>query len=186
MNAKSRLVRYLMVLAIVLFPFTTASASNEYPLIDWLDLIPADDLEALRNPPSYLDQILDGSIEDQINNQMSMSDDPYQRALRSTKVREEYDGRKGKIPGYIVPLEFNDEMVITEFFLVPYFGACIHLPPPPPNQIIHVYYDKGLELESLYDAFYIEGTLQVQTSIRGDMGTSAYSLEVSQLYPYSE
>jgi hypothetical protein len=48
------------------------------------------------------------------------------------------DGTKVRIPGYIVPLEADDQGRLTEFFLVPFLGACIHVPPPPPNQIVYV------------------------------------------------
>jgi hypothetical protein len=48
------------------------------------------------------------------------------------------DGQNIRLPGYIVPLEVSEEGRTTEFLLVPYFGACIHVPPPPSNQIVHV------------------------------------------------
>lgn len=140
----------LLVLFLALCPITALTnptdikaqknrAEVEYPLIQWTDLMPPDDLEALLNPPAYLDEIPDGSPEDQIGNSAGTAkDDRYQQALVSTRVRPEFDQRKIKIPGFVVPLEFNDEMVITEFFLVPFFGACIHVPPPPPNQMIHI------------------------------------------------
>ena len=50
------------------------------------------------------------------------------------------DGKLVKIPGYMVPLE-DDSEVVSEFLLVPYVGACIHTPPPPPNQIVQVKYE---------------------------------------------
>jgi hypothetical protein len=54
-----------------------------------------------------------------------------------TSIVEELSGQRVRIPGYLLPLEISGTKV-TEFLLVPYFGACIHTPPPPPNQIIHV------------------------------------------------
>lgn len=161
----------------------------EYPLIEWTDLMPAEDLEALLNPPAWLDDIEEGSPEDQISKQLSSAnakDERYQQALVSTRVRPEFDKRKIKIPGYIVPLAFDDNMVISEFFLVPFFGACIHVPPPPPNQMIYIAYARGLTLENLYDPFVVEGTLQVKSFEGGDMGTSAYSMQVAKIYPYTE
>lgn len=166
-------------------------AEAEYPLIQWTDLMPEDDLKALLNPPEYLDDIVDGSPEDQLDNvtnnaSEASKDDPYQQALVSKRVRPEFDKRKVKIPGFIVPLAFDDDMVIKEFFLVPFFGACIHVPPPPPNQMIHISYAVGLKLDSLYDPFFVEGTLLIKTHQTEEMGTSSYSLTVAKIYPYSE
>ncbi|MCT2530800.1 DUF3299 domain-containing protein [SAR92 clade bacterium H921] len=76
--------------------------------------------------------------------------DRYQHALASTNIKPEMDGRTLSISGFIVPLEFDDQQVITEFFLVPYFGACLPMPPPAPNQKIQVKYAKGVEIDALY------------------------------------
>ena len=113
-------------------------AENRYQTIEWSDLIPQDELDILLNPPDYMDDIQDGSIEDQIDSQLRNtnaldSEDRYQQALVSTNIRPEMDGKAIRIPGFIVPLEFNSEQTITEFFLVPYFGACLHMPPPANN-----------------------------------------------------
>lgn len=110
----------------------------------------------------------------------------YQQALVSKRVRPEFDGAKIKLPGYIVPLSFDDNMVITEFFLVPFFGACIHVPPPPPNQMIYISYKKGLKLESLYDPFLVEGTLVIKEHSNEEMGTASYSLVIDSIYPYTD
>ena len=53
-------------------------------------------------------------------------------------VVESLNGTKVRIPGYVVPLDFNAESEHKEFLLVPYCGACLHTPPPPPNQILFV------------------------------------------------
>ncbi|WP_171124800.1 MULTISPECIES: DUF3299 domain-containing protein [unclassified Ruegeria] len=70
-------------------------------------------------------------------------------------------GKTIVIPGYIVPLALEGGMV-TEFLLVPVAGSCVHTPSPPPNQIIHVVYSKGVEFRSIFDAFWIEGELNAQ------------------------
>lgn len=172
-------------------PIEQKRVENGYQLIQWTDLMPEEDLQALLNPPEYLDEIVDGSPEDQLNNQDARSignakDDKYQQALVSKRIRPEYDQRKVKIPGYIVPLSFDDNMVINEFFLVPFFGACLHVPPPPPNQMIYITYKKGLTLESLYDPFFLEGTIVIKEHKTDEMGTAAYSLNVAKVYPYTE
>jgi hypothetical protein len=170
-------------------PVKQTSVVN-YKTIEWINLMPKDDLDALLNPPDYLADIQDGSIEDQMESQIknaisAANDDRYQQALVSANVVPEMDNQAIKIPGFIVPLEFNEDETVTQFFLVPYFGACIHQPPPPPNQIIFVNYPKGLTLESLYDPFWISGILSTSV-IQNDMATAAYTMEVQHYELYTE
>lgn len=175
---------------------TNADSSNTQPgddafkTVEWTDLMPEEDLNALSNPPEYINEVEDGSFEDQINDQFqnttnTTTDDRYQQALVSTSVVSELDGESIRIPGFIVPLEFNDDQTITQFFLVPYFGACIHMPPPPPNQMIFVNYPRGLKLNALYDPFWISGVLK--TSLQeNDMATSAYAMDMQKFESYQE
>ncbi len=182
----------LMIFCLFNSPAFAASSPEEesYTTIEWTDLMPADDLEALLNPPEDLQEIEDGSAEDLISNQIQAaisqaSDSRYQQALSSTNIRPEYDKKRIRIPGFIVPLSFGENNSITEFFVVPYFGACIHVPPPPPNQIIFGKYPEGFKLDALYDAFWIEGTLSTSL-VENDMATSAYSIDIFQITDYVE
>ena len=164
--------------------------SSEYVTIQWTDLLPQDEVDILSNPPDYLNDIEDGSAEDQLNSPMNNSivvemEDRYQQALVSTRVKSEMDGRAVRIPGFIVPIEFNGEQTITEFFLVPYFGACLHMPPPPPNQIIYVKSAEGLKLEALYYPFWISGDLKA-SMVENDMATAAYSMEMVNYEAYQQ
>lgn len=163
---------------------------SAFKTVEWIDLMPAEDLEALLNPPSYVTDIEDGSFEDQISSPIQntlapASDDPYQQALVSTRIMPEMDGQAIRIPGFIVPLEFNDKQTITQFFLVPFFGACIHLPPPPPNQIIFVNYPEGLMLNTLYDPFWISGILKTSL-IENEIASAAYSMQMQSFEVYTE
>ena len=173
------------------------AATTDYRSIEWVDLIPKSDLKILLNPPESISQVphglsesgvdqLSGSVMDLLNkNQKPLTpeEQAYSAALQSTGVNQEYDGTNIRLPGYIVPLEYNDDLVITEFFLVPYFGACIHVPPPPPNQIIYVKYPQGITLEALYDPFWIEGAMQT-TLVENDLATSAYTVTAAAVKPY--
>jgi hypothetical protein len=146
------------------------------------DLMPDDVLEILMNPPAYISETEDGSAEDQIGSNIksaiaAASDDPYQQALISTEVRPEMNGLMVRLPGFVVPLEFNEDQVITQFFLVPYFGACMHMPPPPPNQIILVDAAQGLTVEELSTPLWISGRLSTEVT-ENDMAMSSYSLEM--------
>lgn len=92
-------------------------------------------------------------------------DAPLVESLNNTLV---------KIPGFVVPLE-GDATNITEFLLVPYFGACVHVPPPPSNQIVYVKFSEGVPITNLYDAIWVTGTLSTQ-GWKGDIASVGYSL----------
>lgn len=168
----------------------TPEVNTEFETVEWVDLIPPEVLEILLNPPSYIAEIEDGSAEDQIASQIKNTlaeeeEDAYRRALASTDVNPALNGQKIRIPGFVVPLEFDEEQTISQFFLVPYFGACLHMPPPPPNQIILVDAPEGVQMSALYEPFWLEG--EVTTTItENDMAKSAYSMELHSLLPYSE
>jgi hypothetical protein len=88
-----------------------------------------------------------------------------------------------RLPGFVVPLEFNEDQVITQFFLVPYFGACLHMPPPPPNQIVLVDAPRGLTVEELSTPLWISGKLSTQVT-ENDMAMSTYSLQMMDYERY--
>lgn len=77
------------------------------------------------------------------------------------KINEEVIGKVHLVGGFIVPLSMEG-LLVTEFFLVPTAGACIHTPPPPENQIIYVTYSQGIVVESIYKPFIVEGELNAQ------------------------
>lgn len=105
-------------------------------------------------------------------------------ALSSAPVVESMDGKMIRIPGFVVPL-VEEGLRVSEFFLVPYFGACIHVPPPPSNQMIHVTFEPGTDVENLYDAIWVSGELKVET-VAHELGTSGYTLQAYQIEPYEE
>ena len=94
-------------------------------------------------------------------------------------------GKSVKIPGFAVPLEGDDGFeYVKEFLLVPTFGACIHVPPPPPNQVIHVILDKSVHFEKLLYAVWITGFIEIgEYFLEGsnDFGQQTYDTETSYL-----
>ena len=81
--------------------------------------------------------------------------------MQRSSVRGELDGRDIRIAGYLLPLEF-DGAGVKEFLLVPYAGACVHVPPPPPSQIIHVTSNVAFSAEGLFTPVWVIGTLRVR------------------------
>jgi hypothetical protein len=169
-----------------------AEPSDGYRMIDWIELIPDDDLDALMNPPDVLSMIADGSAQDIVPGEsdeavygLDEQSQRYEAALQSTAVKSEFDGQKVRIPGFVVPLAFDETRMISEFLLVPYFGACLHSPPPPPNQIIHSRFTGGLSVEDIYDPYWLEGTLSVGVEAT-ELGTAAYRIDVDRVSLYYE
>jgi hypothetical protein len=163
---------------------------SNFEEIEWTELMPAEDLEALQNPPDYIMDIEEGSAEDKVVNQGEKPtdmffDDEYQRALLSTTVVSEMDGKAIRIPGFIVPLEFNDDKTVSQFFLVPFFGACIHVPPPPPNQVIHVTSTNGVKLENLYTPHWVSGVVN-SVFIENEIATATYAMDAVDVEVYWE
>jgi uncharacterized protein len=99
-------------------------------------------------------------------------------------VNPAMDGVQGRIPGYVVPLEVGKQG-LSEMLLVPYYGACIHTPPPPANQIIHVFLSKPAKGVASMDTVWVSGTLK---AFRGDsyMGVSGYRIEGATVAPYEK
>lgn len=96
------------------------------------------------------------------------------KELNQTKVR---------IPGYTVPFEFGANAEITEFLLVPYYGACLHAPPPPPNQTVFAIADEPIKLRNLAQAVWLEGTLYTQTQ-ESELADAAYTIRIERVEKY--
>ncbi|WP_053151914.1 DUF3299 domain-containing protein [Pseudomonas sp. Pf153] len=103
--------------------------------------------------------------------------------LPNAPVVKELDGQQIRLPGYIVPLEVSEEGRTTDFLLVPYFGACIHVPPPPSNQIVHVKSEVGVKLDELYQPYWVEGPMQVKPST-SELADAGYQMEAEKIYVY--
>lgn len=109
--------------------------------------------------------------------------DKLQLLWKEAPVVESLDGKRVKLPGFVVPLDW-DAKKIGEFLLVPYYGACIHVPPPPANQTIHVITAKGREYTGkLFDTVWVTGTLRVVRYL-GEMADAGYRLEATAVEPY--
>ncbi len=185
-----RLVSLFAFISLLIFSLTVEAQSSEYQEVEWTQLMPKDDLEALMNPPDYLSEIPDGSQQDSVDafDEQQFSSEKaqrFQQALTSTEVIREFENTAIRIPGFVVPLVTTEQQKVTEFFIVPYFGACLHMPPPPPNQIIFATVIEGIELKSLYEPLWFEGVLVIQTT-KNATGASAYSLKVDNYAPYED
>ena len=101
-----------------------------------------------------------------------------------TDTLRKLDGKRVRIPGFIVPLDDADEQG-AEFLLVPYYGACVHTPPPPPNQMAFVSMTDGKQVKlALFDAIWMEGTLRI-VNYESPYGSVGYTIEGLSMKPYT-
>lgn len=140
--------------------------------LEWTDLAPPLSPEAKRAAAELnlrIDQMTDQEIEEAMAKIES----------EGNVLVEELDDTEGSLVGFLVPLDFNAERS-TEFVLVPYFGACIHVPPPPPNQIVYVKYPKGLVLSEteMYAPFHVKGRIKAAYA-QTDLAPVGYQMTAS-------
>ncbi|MBK9654975.1 MAG: DUF3299 domain-containing protein [Rhodanobacteraceae bacterium] len=153
-----------LITALLLLTATPLMAADQAAReLDWLELMPKDEVDSLMDTPAVTHE---GSFK--------------QVQTGSFRAIKELNGLKVKIAGYIVPVEVDGDSQMSEFFIVPYFGACIHVPPPPPNQIILARLAKPIPVTEIYDAYWIEGTLNVE-QIKNDIAASAYTLTTTKV-----
>ncbi|OEF05209.1 hypothetical protein A1QI_01535 [Vibrio genomosp. F10 str. 9ZB36] len=157
----------IMLCFSVLLPNITL-ASDDAMVLDWIDLVP----ESERN---QFDAVGMPAL-DHSGDTMAQS--------KVGSVRQELNNSIVKIPGFVIPLE-GDANKVTEFLLVPYFGACIHVPPPPPNQIIYVKFPEGAPVQQLWDVIYIIGTLKTET-LSHELAETAYLIEGTAIAEYDD
>jgi len=105
----------------------------------------------------------------------------YRAGTMSDTLRK-LNGKRVRVPGFIVPLEDFQETA-KEFLLVPYFGACVHEPPPPPNQMVYVAMNSGTARFTMWEPVWIEGTLVVQ-KYQSIYGAAGFRMKAERILPY--
>lgn len=156
------------------------SDAREPRTLDWLELMPAQDREQMEKLPELMEELNADLLEqgDMLSEEVRMPD-----VLQSTAVVGELEGQFVRIPGYLVPLELNERGDAETFFLVPYFGACIHVPPPPPNQMVHVTFSGGLPPDAIYVPYWVTGELEIETTANS-LGTATYAIDAVTINEY--
>jgi len=168
-------MRFAPLFLLLLIGATSAAEPRE---LTWEELIPADAPPQIPQltPMHNLNQLAD------VLNGVESGPAALQQYPNAPVVKS-LNGELVKLPGYIVPLDVTEEGRVPEFLLVPYFGACIHVPPPPSNQILHVTTELGVPLDMLYQPFWVEGKLKVEKST-SDLAEVGYQMAASKVYIY--
>ena len=178
----SRLQSLLLPLATAMLLALPAAAllADEVVEMEWDSLIPEDFRpEALFAEFDDIDEIDD--------------DDPRAIAFmdklmelwENAPIIEELDGMLIRIPGFVVPLE-GDGQKVSEFLLVPYYGACIHVPPPPANQTLYVQVPTAdAVIREAFDTVWVTGRLSAKP-LTTDLATAGYQIQATLVEPYDE
>ena len=156
---------------------TGTPTMGEVQDLDWDTLIPAD-----WRPEALLGDLNLDNISDEDPEAIDAME-KLKALWAEAPVVQELDGKRVRIPGFVVPLDLEPGK-IAEFLLVPYYGACIHVPPPPANQTIFVRMPQGRPLEGeMFDTVWVEGTLKV-TPTHSELAEAGYLIEASGVTPY--
>ena len=186
MKVNLLLIPVIAAVAMTLLPASAPSASpppdskpahkglllpNNVLQVDWDDLLPpgaAEQAETL--PPPAQHNYLGESA-------------PAAKQTGSSAVNPDLHGLTLRIPGFIVPLDFDSAGRVVQFFLVPYYGACIHVPPPAPNQIVYVTAAKPFQIKDGTDAFWITGQMRIERK-RTAMASASYTMIATKVEAY--
>ncbi|MEN9688345.1 MAG: hypothetical protein RI998_342 [Pseudomonadota bacterium] len=153
-----------------------------YKTIEWNDLMPDDWVQEMTKEMAKMNKL--ASLQDnsqEANKAMS----ELRQKLDNAPIVKSQVNQKIRIPGYAVPLD-ADRNAKREFLLVPYFGACIHTPPPPSNQIVLVRptaQSKIKKMPESMDVLWVEGELK-EARVTTSQGVTGYMLEAVSIAPY--
>ena len=155
------------------------SLADDVRELTWDDLMPEGEVFQQPQP------IYGAEDEDLMSDEGwdSMDENLFSTPVYPSGVVEELNGVVAKLPGFVVPLGIVGDGQVKDFLLVPYFGACIHYPPPPPNQIVYVKLDEPIDLESTWDPIWATGELK--TEFQGsELGSAAYTMVAQKIEEY--
>jgi len=145
--------------------------------LEWDALIPDD-----YSPEKLLAEYQPEDMEDEDPRAAELME-KLRKLWDEAPVRPELDGQTVRLPGFTVPLE-GDSQETTSFLLVPYYGACIHVPPPPANQTVHVLTEPGKSTKlGEFDVVWITGTMSVKR-MDNDLAEAGYTLYATDVAPY--
>ncbi|MHA7879536.1 MAG: DUF3299 domain-containing protein [Saccharospirillum sp.] len=177
-NAKKQMMKQLLLTMLGMALIAASLKADEAVELRWADLIPEGFTAASLTEQLDLGQYdLSGLSDDDPEAQRLYND--MVQLYANAPVVERYDDVVIRIPGFVVPLELDEDRVLS-FLLVPYFGACIHTPPPPSNQIVYVETDGQFQAPALDDPVVVTGRLRVEHQ-QSELGSAGYTLEAATM-----
>lgn len=159
-----------------------ANAATTALQLTWADLIPSEERGKQRVVTGVVQHEEAGGLRPR-GGTLTLNDLPLNpaEAGEAAEVRTDLDGKLVRILGYVVPMALSGTKV-TEFLLVPFIGACVHVPPPPANQVVFVASPKGLEFAGLFQAVAVTGTISA-VPFSTDLAEVGYQIKASEVAP---
>jgi hypothetical protein len=149
-----------------------------YEDVEWDDLLPEgyDPVSILARYQAEIDDAPEGSKAERVLYEKVMGE------FNNAGANQSLSGKTIRIPGYVAPLETNGNLV-NEFLLVPYYGSCIHTPPPPAHQTVMVNPDKGIPVSSLHRPVWVVGEIVVDQVVT-ELALAGYQIKNARVEPY--
>lgn len=148
--------------------FPKVALAEEFIDLDWDDLLP--------EGQPFIPNALLGLIQHDESVQASQQ-------FESTGVRTDWNGKVVRLPGFVVPIDFVGARV-SAFILVPFVGACVHVPPPPANQLVFVTTEKPYESKGQFEPVNVIGAFNT-ASTRTHLAEVGYALSAEKIEPYT-
>ncbi|MEM0930499.1 MAG: DUF3299 domain-containing protein [Pseudomonadota bacterium] len=151
-------------------------------ILDWTDLLPPGEEERLIKIYEDFYSGLGGGLGGSMSAITEGSALDMMPQLGTFSTVDDLDGKRVELPGFVVPLDFQGR-AHASFLIVPYFGACIHTPPPAPNQIVYATAEPAQELGNIFYPLWFKGVLET-SRYDTDLGNAAYTLRLESVRPY--
>ncbi len=146
----------------------SVARAEEFIDLDWEDLLPKDQPTI----PNALRSLLPHDEQAPLTSQQPAS----------TGVRVDWNGQVVRLPGFIVPIDY-DGTGVTAFILVPYVGACVHVPPPPANQLVFVTTSTPYQTKGLFEPVNVIGMFGV-SSLSTHLADIGYAISADRIEPF--
>ena len=185
-----RVLKRALLLTVLIISPVWAAMAEEVREVGWAHLIPPNgQAESLKSKSFLGGGRPSGRSVDQPTRPVPEAEwmslpGTQSEASTAPSVVSELDGKRIRIGGYVVPLDF-DMTKVKQFLLVPYVGACIHVPPPPPNQIIYVEAKEAFEVGGQFDPVYVTGTIRTRKQSTG-LAETGYSMDADAVSPWKQ
>ncbi len=144
-----------------------AAWASDFIDLNWTDLIP----EGESKMPAFIQGLIDHDVP-----AMSAMQPP------SSGVRTDWNGQTVRLPGYVVPIDYSGTGV-TAFILVPFVGACVHVPPPPAHQLVFVTTEEPYEGKGLFEAVNVTGMFGTASTLT-QLAQISYALSADHIEPF--
>lgn len=168
-------------------PFHMVEKHAANPEISWSALRPSGPAPTIRRISLIRSGFGTGSRGiSELPNELPMGEMDHSSSQRaeqfgSFETVAEMSGKKVTLSGFVVPIESDGQGNMTELLFVPFFGACIHVPPPPPNQVVYAHLKRAMQTPAAWDAYQLQGVLRT-SKFDGAIASAAYSMADAELF----